>query len=188
MQARFPEKNSGFTLIEVLIVIVVSVVLSTIAIGYSGIGRNQIALSVEATKVSQFILQARSLSIATYGTGTSTCAYGVAFNAAAGTYSIFGYAPLGTPPAPCPGATSTNVLSLEKEYTDGTWNVHLQNGVVMSATSSDSLSAVLFYPPDPKTFFVCAGACVSSGKVYLSTADGSMSRTISVNSAGQVNF
>lgn len=196
MLSRSSRRNGGFTLIEVLIVVIVSTMLSAIAIGYSGIGRNQIALSVEATKISQFILQARSLSIATYGTAATTCAYGVSLNAAAGTYSIFSYLPAGAPPCPSAGSPAITLASisaplvLSQKYTDGTWNVHLQNGVKMSAAAGDSMIAVLFYPPNPNTFLVCTGggACAASGKVYLSTSDGSMSRTITVNSSGQVNF
>ena len=60
-------KNSGFTLIEMLIVVAISAMLAAIAIGYSGVERDQTALSVEVTEISQFILQARSLAIATYG-------------------------------------------------------------------------------------------------------------------------
>jgi prepilin-type N-terminal cleavage/methylation domain-containing protein len=193
MSSRPPQKNAGFTLIEILIVVVVSLLLSTIAIGYSGIGRDQVALSVETTKLSQFILQARSLSIATYGNVGGTCAYGVAFNAASGTYSIFGYTPAGM--TSCPSAasgkiTAASILSDQKMYTGGTSGVHVGNGVVMSTTGNDVLSAVLFYPPNPRVFIVCSDGsfCSFSGKVYLGTADGSMSRTITVDQGGQVNF
>ena len=193
MSPRSPQKNTGFTLIEILVVVVVSLILSTIAIGYSGIGRDQVALSVETTKVSQFILQARSLSIATYGNAGGTCAYGVAFHAVSGTYSIFGYTPAGVTSCPSAGSseiTASSILSDQKTYTEGTNDVHVGNGVVMSTTGNDTLSAILFYPPDPQVFLVCSDGslCSFSGKIYLGTADGNMSRTITVDQGGQVNF
>ena len=48
-------KNSGFTLIEILIVVAISAMLAAITIGYSSVERDQTALSVEETEISQFI-------------------------------------------------------------------------------------------------------------------------------------
>src|SRR5665213_2287500 len=87
--------RKAFTLIELIIVVAISALLSTLAITYSSIGRNSVSLSVEASKISQFILQAKQLSIATYTSASASCGYGVAFNMAAQTYSIFAYDPVG---------------------------------------------------------------------------------------------
>ena len=81
--------DNGFTLIEVLIVIAISAMLAGIAIGYSGVGRNQTALSVEETKISQFILQARTLAIATYGNTMASAAMEFCLTPPTQTYSSF---------------------------------------------------------------------------------------------------
>ena len=68
----------GFTLIEMLIVIAISGMIASLAISYSGTERNQTALSVEKTKLAQFILQARALALATYTNQEGyVCGYGV---------------------------------------------------------------------------------------------------------------
>jgi len=69
-----------------LVVIGITMLLSSIAIGYSKIGQNEVALTVETSKVAELILQAKELSINTYGlteSGAKACAFGVHFDVAA---------------------------------------------------------------------------------------------------------
>src|SRR5581483_10920311 len=145
----------AFTIIELLIVVAISAMLSTLAITFSSVGKNQVALSVEGAKIGQFILQAKQLAIATYGAG-GNCGYGVSINMAAQTYSIFAYTPAGAPP--CIGISSTTahlasgiLNSEEQQYSPSTWNIPVAHGVVVQS-QIDSLLAVIFYPPDPTTF------------------------------------
>ena len=80
-----------------LVVVAISAMLATIAISYGGIERDQTGLSVEKTKMAEFILQARSLALATYknsNTLVNTCGYGVLINNPPNTYSIFAYTPV----------------------------------------------------------------------------------------------
>jgi len=184
-------KNSGFTLIEILIVIAISAMLAAITIGYSSVERDQTALSVEETEVSQFILQARSLSIATYSNAAgAACGYGVSINPSTQTYSIFAYVPGGSA---CPEASNIIYASVadsanEKPYTNETWQVHPQNGITFSTASSSALSYVLFIPPDPTTLLFNSSGLISQAFIKLVSADGGSSRTISIDSAGQVIF
>ncbi len=200
--------RKGFTLLELLIVIGISAMLSAIAIVYSGLARNQVALSVETAKIAQVILRAKGLSVATYsGSSVSgACGYGALFNVASNTYSIFAYEPQNHPPEhmappPCPDDTlaSTSPIYANEiaQYSPATWNVPLANGVrLTTSTAGDNLSIVLFYPPNPDIFISRDGqnfldpAVVNpvTSKVYLVTVDGSASATIAVNGAGQVTF
>lgn len=185
--------GAGFTLIETLIVVAISAMLSAIAIGYSSVGRNEVSLSVESSKISQIILQAKSLSIATYGNAQGTCGFGVSFDANAQTYSIFAYHPQGAVSCP-PAASITNIAPGDMApYTDGTSNIHVANGVVLSAgASNDGIAEVLFYPPEPQTFitrYEDSGSFTNEDSdVYLKTVDGAAQTVISVSAAGQVNF
>jgi prepilin-type N-terminal cleavage/methylation domain-containing protein len=186
--------KKGFTLIELLVVIGVSVVLSAIAISYSKIGQNQITLSVEEAKISQFILQAKELSIATYTGGSASCGFGMYFNVPAQRYSLFSYNPAGAPPCPKMNAITSIGPADIGQYTPGTWNVAVSRGVKMTLSpggANDSIAYVLFYPPAPTTFFIDNGASdivQQTSHVYLSTTDNSASAVVTVNPAGQVSL
>jgi prepilin-type N-terminal cleavage/methylation domain-containing protein len=184
------DSRNGFTLIEVLIVAAISAMLAALAVGYSGVERDQMALSVEETKISQFILQARSLAIATYSNPAgSACGYGVAFDTSKNTYSIFAYVPATTT---CnigkSNITWDSVSNSEEKYTDETWQVQPQDGITFPSGGSMP-SVVLFYPPNPDTLiFDGSGNSMNQASIGLSASDGKSSHTISINSVGQVNF
>ncbi len=206
--------KKGFTLIEILIVLAITAVLSSLAIVYSHVGQNQISLSIEESKIAQLILQAKELSIATYGSNSNTCAYGIAFNyaipASSSTYSLFAYNAAATSSLYdnrpiCPSLASTSdpfggIAQYVQPYQSGSWQVHTAQGVVLingANPASDTIQYVLFYPPDPCTLISTDGVTFQSScnnstpppsYVYLSTIDGSLSRTITVNPAGQVSL
>ncbi len=204
--------EKGFTLVEVLVVLAITVVLSGIAIGYSHVGQNQISLSIEESKVAQLILEAKELSIATYSQNSATCAYGVRFDFATSSYSLFEYDSATTTGAgvrpTCPSIASTSQqvnMGAIQRYESGSWQVHTAAGVTLVSSTNPVASAtiqyVLFYPPDPCTLISLDGqtfqsACnsgtnndpPSEANVYLSTSDGSLTRTITINPAGQVSL
>ncbi len=202
--------KQGFTLIEILVVLAITAVLASLAIVYTHTGQDQVNLSIEESKVAQLILEAKELSVATYSTNSATCAYGVHFDFASSTYSLFEYnsavtsSAYGTRPI-CPSlASTTNPLGGIVQYMDpysaGSWQVHTAPGVELvngSSTASTTAYDILFYPPDPFTMislddttFLDAYSIppAPTSYVYLSTVDGSAERTISVNAAGQVSL
>ncbi len=188
-----PKSVRAFTLIELLVVVAISAFLSAIAITYSSIGRNQVALSVEEAKIVQMILQAKSLSIATYGNGATSCGYGFLVDAATQTYSIFSYDPSGAPPCPAASTITTLDANAEQSYTQGTWQVPVSNGVKIEPQQGfPNLKAVLFYPPDPAVFLSEDNQTIDQPSktlyIYLATADGKSTATISINPEGQVNL
>jgi prepilin-type N-terminal cleavage/methylation domain-containing protein len=198
----------GFTLIELLIVLGISALLSGIAITYTSVERNQIALSVETSKIAGFILRAKELSVVTYAQNPKTCAYGVSFDVARNTYSLFGFNPdpakYGGPGSvpPCPRAASTTAAGISPstetvQYSPDSWNISPTNGVrLRSGGNGDDLVVVLFYPPAPVTLMSRDGGTFldsqvtpnTTSRVYLVTSDGKSSSMISVNAAGQISF
>lgn len=206
------DNKRGFTLIEVLIVLAITAVLSSLAIVYTHVGQNQISLSIEESKIAQLILEAKELSIATYGVNNTTCAYGVAFDYASSSYSLFAYNAAVTSPEygnrpVCPSLASTSMDFVPddiQQYQSASWQVHTAQGVMLvdpsDPVASDTIQYVLFYPPDPCTMISTdgqtfqsncssiAGSPPPAAYVYLSTIDGSASRAITVNPAGQVSL
>jgi type II secretory pathway pseudopilin PulG len=187
----FGKYTAAFTVIELLVVVAISAMLSTLAILYSSIGRNQISLTVEESKIAQFILQAKALSIATYTNSSDVCGYGVRIDVADQTYSIFAYSPVGSPPCPSVAGITGISSSDEAPAAQGTWQVPVSSGVQLTS-DIDSLAAVMFYPPDPDVFLsednATFDAPAKTLHIYLRTVDGKNSATISVNPEGQVSF
>ncbi len=182
--------RKGFTLIEILIVVAISGMLATIALGYSRSAQNQVALSVETAKIAQTILRAKDLTLATYANVPGTCGYGVLFDPANNNYSLFAYTP-GAPP--CPGSPTAlpspcgTTCSLVNQ---SAWRTPLANGVRMTS-QADSATVIIFYPPAPQTFISRDDGATfvnATSKVYLQTLDGSASTTVSVNPGGQITF
>ena len=187
--------SSGFTLIEMLIVVAISAMLASMAIGYGGVERDQTELAVEKAKVAEFFLQARSLALATYrinGASTNACGYGVLIDdsqSPPNTYSIFAYTPVAAGSCPSEGDVTYNsqnsLINNEAKNTDGTWQVHPQGGITISSPAS----MVFFFPPNPDTFiYDTNGNPLDEASVTLTTPDNKASATVFVNSAGQVNF
>lgn len=203
LSPRSRRPRRAFTILELIVVFGISAVLAGMAITYSNIARNRTTLAIETAKIAQFILQAKQLSVATYGT-PSICAYGAKFNMAASpqNYSIFAY----TPPAAimaanhnhCPDASAivgTNLNDMTAQvvqYSQGTWQVPIAQTVKIDGTQPDTVYAVLFYPPDPKIFFVQSDGTIStptaSENVHLVTNDGQSTTAVTVNPGGQVTF
>ncbi len=196
--------RSGFTLVEMLVVIGITMLLAALAVGYSKAGQNAVTLTVEEAKVSEVILQAKELAINTYGTtvsGAKSCGFGVHFDVSGQTYSLFSYSvPSGTA---CPALADVQKSGLDQtvyaEYQPSSWNIPLSQGVRMQS-ANDALADVLFYPPAPTTL-ICrtnadtGGATPNCGSflsptmdsnIYLSTVDGGSAATISVSPEGQV--
>ena len=160
--------KKGFTLIEVLVVVAIMATLSALAIVYSHVGQDQIALSIEESKVAQLILEAKELSIATYSANGDTCAYGVQFDYSSQTYSLFAYNSAASSSLPsgrpiCPSIASTSVAidpGAINMYVAGSWQIKHLAGCLLNdfGAASDTIQDVLFYPPDPCTLISTDGA------------------------------
>jgi prepilin-type N-terminal cleavage/methylation domain-containing protein len=185
--------SEGFTVIEILVVVTISAILSAVVIGYSTVSRNDVAVSVETAKIYQTIFQAKTLAIATYANSSSSCGYGVSFNYNAGTYSIFTYDPSGAPPCPDSATVASNNITPSEmvPYSQSTWKMSVARGVALKQ-KGDSVAFVLFYPPNPTTFISRDGTSFTdisepSSNIYLAPiGNASATEVISVNSVGQI--
>jgi type II secretory pathway pseudopilin PulG len=167
----------GFTVIELLVVIGITGLLSSYLIIYSGTSREQLALSIEASRLAQVIARAKSLAISTYGASGGLCGYGLHVDYAAQRYSVVSFdSPTCTGLSALPNTTTTTSYTLAPE--------------VRLVSASSSLTDVFFLPPDPKTVLNIGGILVTdqTGSIILEARGGSARKTIRVSSGGQITF
>jgi prepilin-type N-terminal cleavage/methylation domain-containing protein len=175
----------GFTIIEILVVIAITSLLSGLIVTYSSTGRDQVSLYVEESRLAQTILRAKSLAISTYANVSApSCGYGFHIDYQGQQYQVFSY----NPPV-CGGVTSINpafMIPID--------SIRLTTSLIISNSipgGGSGISDVLFVPPDPKTLIwtVADPATPTSlGDINLATKSGNASVTIGVNAAGQISF
>ncbi|MFH1246449.1 MAG: prepilin-type N-terminal cleavage/methylation domain-containing protein [Candidatus Liptonbacteria bacterium] len=178
-------KRCGATLIEVLISIAVTAVLSSMVILYGGASRTQMNLYVETVKFSQVLLRAKSLAISLYGGSTLTCGYGVRIDQSGTYYSLFRYSlPEGDNIEKC---RQVDALDTGSPYYVEVQKYNLSPEVTFD-TAQGTIDEVLFVPPDPKTkLWNGASGVKESGNVVITAGENS-NRMITVTTSGQVNY
>lgn len=164
------QTRDGFTLVEILVVVSITAMLSSVLILYSRTGERQILLFREQSKVINLIARAKSLALQTYIDGTSSCGYGIHF-ALPDTMILFRDIA-----ADC--ETSDNIYSGSDEDFS---HLILNSGIVFSAAD---VSDILFIPPDP---IIKLNPDQVSGIITLQTADGGTQARIKVNNSGQIS-
>ncbi len=180
-------EQSGFTLIELIIVIGISVILSSILFSYSHTTRQQLALYAEEMKLVQTIFRAKSLALASYiqMTSSNVCGYGIHINYVAMNYSLFSYnKPNGL------NCKNINSIDAASETKISTFTLDPNVKFISSQAGLTRLDDILFIPPDPLTIVSSDGNSVISGlaSVVIQTLDNSLSARVNVNSAGLIDF
>lgn len=164
------QATGGFTLVEVLVTVSITAMLTSVLVLYSRTGERQILLFREQSKVINLIARSKSLALQTYIDGTSSCGYGIHFSLP-DTMILFRDLS-----ADC--ANSDNIYSGPGEDFS---HLILSSGIVFSATE---INDILFIPPDPT---VKLNPDQVSGIITLQTADGGTSARIKLNNSGQIS-
>ncbi len=157
-------------------------ILSSSLILYSSTGRAQVALYTEEAKIAQLILKSKSMAIATYVDASRPCGFGFRVDYAGNSYELFQYKV----------SDCSSISAIDPA--DGSKYTRLESFPLTQAVAygngANRLDAVLFVPPEPKTYISSGGSLLpgGSGNIYLQTADGSASITIRVSTAGQITF
>jgi len=137
----------GFTLIEVLIVLAISVLLTSVVLTYSASGRDQVYLGIQKAQLAQVISKAKSLAISTYNQPDVPCGYGVWFDYQSRRYEIFRYKI-----SPCSDIRNLGIAINGAGYDSESKNQYLLPLNVNFGDGADRLDIVFFLPPDTKTF------------------------------------
>ncbi len=142
--------NKAFTLIEVLIMVMITSILAGIIITYSHVGEKQIALFRDQAQVISVLNKAKSLAIQMsspeimgeidvcgygYGVNVDFCGYGVHFENGGQTYLIF----------------KDLKPSCDNIYNGGSGEKLEEYKLDSRLKFETSLENVKFIPPDPKT-------------------------------------
>lgn len=199
-----PRRDYGFTLVELLVVVGIVAMISSLAITYSSASRNQIVLSREEASIGSLILKAKSLTITTKRQNLNVpCGYGLYIDYSQSKYFIFSYSLLSS------GVTCSDVIKAgfnpngSSNPFDNPPSPIGDNYLatlppnVKFAAKAPKLYMVFFLAPNPDTFIATEDSSGNEGifqdsataSVYLQTIDGGAQKEISVSApTGDVNF
>ena len=186
--------RKGFTLIEIMIVITVMSILAGALVIYNSSSRQQLVIYVEQAKIAQLVLRARALALSTFTAPNAPCGYGVYFDYANRTYSLFGYSERS-----CREISQVNHDPTIRDpvYPDQMAYFVLEenklNPQLKFGAGVERLEDILFVPPDPSTkiWLEGSGAPILSGgtgNIYLETVDGTSKLRLQVGTGGQISF
>ncbi|KKU11783.1 MAG: hypothetical protein UX16_C0004G0015 [Parcubacteria group bacterium GW2011_GWB1_45_7] len=189
--------SAGFTLIEVLVVMGIIGILSTILVGYTRQSSRNLLLSSTEAKLISLFSRAKFLSIETFfdqldnpPVTKKTCAYGVYVDYEKGEIFIFQdrvTINVGGTTNECDGTNNQFIENSDDAKLQGELDFVKINStaLVINDSLDNKLVNVVFIPPDPDVI-INSDEGENSADLEISLLDGSNSFTLSVNNAGQI--
>ncbi len=175
----------GATLVEVLIAVGVSAMLSGLVVVYGTGGRQNTSLYVDAVKLAQTILRAKSQAVLIYyNPENPVCGYGIRTITGNGVsaYALFRYAV--TEGESC--SAISEISSSDPRYVE-IQRFPLASGVSFGPAST--IDTVFFIPPDPLTILWKGNGKVKpSGNIDLIVGNGSNKRSVTITTSGQITY
>ncbi len=174
LYSKFYILNSsrGFTIIEMLVVISIMVLLTSLLILYSRTGENQIILFRDQARVITALNRAKSLSIQLYSSPESPCGFGVYFSQAENAFLIF-------------RDSAANCQNSDNIYT-GAGELFEKYQLSPQVKFGElTLTNIIFIPPDPKTL-IDNDSNKTEATITLQNLNGDASLKVKVNNAGQI--
>ncbi|OGY57093.1 MAG: hypothetical protein A2Y84_00360 [Candidatus Colwellbacteria bacterium RBG_13_48_8] len=191
-----PGKGDGFTLFEILIVVGIISILSTVLLGYSQRNGVIIQLASNQAKLQSLLSRAKALSIQTYfegpGEGENVCAHGVGVEGQeAYIFQLWGDScpgpEIGSPSDAwmggyeCRGSTELREERLAGELD----SINFENKLVEIDEGESNLTCVIFIPPDP---VVKINGGEESASVVIRGKDDTGSLGITVTKDGKIEL
>lgn len=182
----YKKRETGFTLVELLVTISLIILFVTITLGYNRTADKQISLFREQGSIVNEIYKARSMSVTTFNRAgqdmSVPCGYGIHVES---TSSII----LFQEPASLNNSDCTNFNFIGSIYNqDPTKNVEVVNLTGVSLADSNVGMDILFIPPDPTVYFYPIQSGNSSIILSLSAPLISSPANIEVNQFGQISI
>ena len=174
IRGQIREYSRGFTVLEMLVVISIIVLLSSLLILYSRTGENQVILFRDQSRLITALNRAKSLSIQLFNTPEPPCAFGVHFSQ--NSFLIFrDLAP-----------DCQNVSHTYNDPGELFENYQLSSKIRFKQLDPQlTLTDIVFIPPDPKTL-IDNDQNKTDATIILETLDGNASVKVKVNNAGQI--
>lgn len=173
-QSQNLKNKKGFTVLEMLVVISIMALLSSLLILYSRTGESQVILFREQSRLITALNRAKSLSIQLYNTPETPCAFGVHFSQTG--FLIF-------------RDLATDCQNASHTYNDPSElfeNYQLSSKIRFKQLDPQlTLTDIVFIPPNPKTL-IDNDQNKADATVILETFNGNASVKVKVNNAGQI--
>ncbi len=170
---EFRQNTAGFTLIEMAVALAVGVIITAVVIGNLGAIRFRLALTRSAQKLSLDLHRVGSDSLTSreFKAAGVPNGWGMHFYGAGSTrYTVF-------------ADVDGDEIRASNESED-LESFNFEPGVTIT---SSNITDVVFVPPDPTIIFTAVPP-VTSASIILSTVDGSLTRTITINKFGAITI
>ena len=179
----------GFTLMELLVVMGITMMLSASAIGYSRGGEDVLNVQISAQKILSDVNQVVSYSLSSPGRRSDPnkryCGFGMHLTSGSRTYDIFGDVPSGS------SCKNSNDITKDKRFDASDEKLYvpaptLKHSVIDSVKlipSGTVINDIVFVPPDP-TLYV-NGATTTDKIEIVVRSERNETRSVCVNPIGQ---
>jgi hypothetical protein len=195
--------RAGFTIIETLIVVGITVILSSILIVNSRSNKEQIAFFRSQSVLANSFLRAKAFSVETFQPAFQpcpgcaidvspterVCGWGIFFDKPAGKYILFRDLAPGGGASQCASANGKYSPGEEFEIFTPDAGVVLDSICFVPSGTCTNRANITFIPPDPSVDFYDDGGkntTDAQASVTLKIQSTGFSRTIHINRAGQV--
>ncbi len=170
-------KRSGFTLIELVVVVAIISIMLSIVVVSAPTNRREFLLSTSQEQLRTLITRSRALAINSVTGGQipagQVCGYGTKIDASKSAATIY-YA--------CGTATQTNFTPVTTTYYSGTLNQ-----ISLDKSLSFMQDANIFFLPPGPAVYINGSAGQSSVTAYVTAGNGEQ-RGVEVNSAGLIDL
>ncbi|MDE1970104.1 MAG: prepilin-type N-terminal cleavage/methylation domain-containing protein [Patescibacteria group bacterium] len=179
---RTPSRELGFTLVELLLVMTITLTLTTMAIGYSRVGNDSLYLQQSVQKVLTDLNQAASyaLSSPARSDGGRYCGFGLHFSG--DHYLFYGAVP---PSAGCAGTRSYDTTPGSRDhvfYTTMLNHSSIQRVIAGGTAAHD----IFFLPPDPAVYV--DGATTTTPVEIVVQSERGVTTSVCVNQIGRATL